>query len=91
MCLALLAQTSAQESKFTYGTVVKVTDKQITIALDETSGQKNAEMVFEIAPDVKLRQMKSIDELDKGSEVEILYRAAKGKLIAKMILLDTEG
>ena len=71
------------ESLYTFGTVVGVTENSITIEEVTYDGENDVEIieetVYELMDDTKVENVESIGEIQQGNEVDLEYVESDGK------------
>lgn len=74
-----------EELEYTFGTVKSIADGQIVITEFDYDTGEEKEMTYAVDPKVELNNVKSLQEIQQGDEVDIDYRVEGEKKTAQVI------
>jgi hypothetical protein len=82
------ASADVTEGQFSYGTVVTASIASMKISEYDFETDTSEEINYEVATDVKLENVNSIDDIKQGDEVEIEFVIRDGKRTAVSIYVE---
>lgn len=82
------APAEAAEGQFSYGTVVTASTTSMKISEYDFETDTSEEINYDVAADVKLENVNSIDDIKQGDEVEIEFVMKNGKRTAVSIYVE---
>ena len=93
-CAPFAYEEDAEETEFTYGTVIRVDElnNEIVVREYDFDSDMMAEVTYSVSLDTELENVETLKEITAGMDVDIQYVAeSDGKKIAKRISIDTPG
>ena len=85
---SMLSLAQEESMNYSWGEVVKVSPEEITVSEYSYDLEKEIDVVYKIEPDVKLKNVTSINNLNEGDSVEIDYVIVGADKVAKAIILE---
>ena len=82
---SVLTQVDLSQFIYSYGTVLKVAEKTITLQEYDYDSDVEKEIVYQIVDDTKLEGLKAVGELVVEDVVEVYYLEQDGQRVAKII------
>lgn len=82
------APEALTDSQFTYGTVVSCSAQTMKISEYDFETDTSEDVTYDVAPDVKMENVKSISDIKEGDEVEIEYLMKDGKRTAVSVYVE---
>ncbi|MCA9398387.1 MAG: hypothetical protein KC618_01475 [Candidatus Omnitrophica bacterium] len=81
---------SMDDADFTFGKVEEISQDHVTISEFDPEQDMDVNVVYDLARDVILDNIQSLDEILVGDLIDIEYEESNGKKIAKVIAKDEE-
>ena len=83
------AQEEADEMKYSFGTVVKVGEGEVTVLEYDYSKDEEGEVIYMVNPETQLDNVGSLQELVKDDNVEVYFKEMDGKKVASMLIKES--
>ena len=85
----LAAQQEAEEMKYSFGTVVKVSESEVTVLEYDYSKDQEVEVAYTVNADTQLDNLGSLQELAKDDNIEVYFKEVDGKKVASMLIKES--
>lgn len=89
-CFAQEMETLDEMLEFTFGTLVRVSNEEITILEYNFEQEKETEQNYAITPATEYINVESLSALKIGEEIEIEFKEKDGQKVAMAIAKDEE-
>ena len=90
LCNAQEMETMDEMLEFTFGTLVRVSNEEITILEYNFEQEKEMEQIYAVTPATEFINVQSLSALKIGEEIEIEFKEKDGQKVAMAIAKDEE-
>jgi len=87
-CGTVLADEEENTTEYSWGIVTKISGKIINVLEYDYDTDEDVEVVYAVDPEVELKNIDSLQDLQKGDNIEIDFVVKGEKRIAKVISLE---